>query len=268
MEEMAILKGKELQAMETELTDTMAHINLYEQKILRALENISQLRLEIQRQQEKLPALFSVQKKLTPQLNLRKRMQAKIQQGLEKKRCEFDIIKKAELEQSSGNEGSTYAEGLAKSGFVIDELWYENKATGQKMRASASPDITVSRDWKLVKMEAHTSRPIKIHFGLEENDLEARASGPHHLVAWMDGESPRLQLGALVPWAAVGWDGNGFRPYPHIRKQRVNLESAGEVIAQEITRYRSEICMGELSATASMAFNNNNPKPRTTDTIC
>ena len=260
MEEMATVKQEELEQLEQQLTEAANLIEIHEQRILKALESIKQLRLQIQHEEEKIPAQLEIKNKLSPQVDIRKRMYAKIQQGVKKKQTEFELIKNRHLEESSGNEGATYAEGLAKSGLVIDELWYRNKQSGLEVRASESPDITVHRDWKLFKMEAHTTRPIKMHFGLDEAGLPPRASGPHALTAYLVYSAPRLQISALVPWAAVGWHEEGFKPYPHVSRYGINTDVSGAAIGEAITSYAPEVCMGQLSATASMAFNNNNPK--------
>lgn len=258
MEELAEAKKQELDSLKGQLQIAQTEMNLRQEQIKQALEKIKQLREQVQRQREEVPEYADKVETLEPQISVRKRMYAKIEQGVVKKRTQFELAKKKYMEGTDDPTQSTYAQGLARSGLVIDDLIYEHKTQGRTQRASNDPSITVHRDWKLIKAEMHTTRPIKMHFGLEGR--KARASGPHKLVAYLRESSPRLQISALVPWAAVGWNGQCFKPYPHVEERCVTTAQEAQYVGAEITDYRADCCLGQLTATAHSAFHSNNPK--------
>jgi len=258
MEDLAQIKKQELDELEAQLEITEKQLLKTQTAIITELQRVREYQLSLQRNREKIPSLVKEKEKLHPEVSARKAIFSKIQTAIEKKRTAFELNKRNFLRADKFKNSSSYAEGLAKSGLVIDDLVYKNQVSGRMKTASDNPDITVQRDWKLIKAYMHTTRPIKMHFGLENE--KPRASGPHRLKVWLEEGTPKLKISPLVAWAALGWDETTFKITPHADSCSIDTTQPAMSICNDILDHSPTVCMGELSATASWAFHDNNPK--------
>lgn len=258
IEETYTEKKTQLKTIENQLQIARAELAAANANIQVLLEQIKRAQKRIENEKQMIVESEKVEEELEPRVTLQKRLLHKIEIGLQKKRDQFEAAKNLAFQNNEVEPNDNYAEGLARSGLVIDELWYTKKDNSLRLPASKHSYVITSREWRLSSMDAHTTRPIKIHFGIENES--PRASGPHKLsIACTDEGAVTMKIGALVPWSAAGWQNKRFKPYPHTGGDIFEGTTAEE-LERFILNYSADVCLGELSAIASQAFATNNPK--------
>ena len=157
-----------------------------------------------------------------------------------------------------------YEQNLANEGFVVDDLSYKNKRTGEFVSIKTNPQIVTDSNYVLINVEMHTTKPIEIVFGNKSN--LKKMTGPHRITISQTGNgSPRAVISPYSPFGAfykTEVTRNTFKAYPHTPNLHLNkTKDPNEYEEMFINSHESagSVCLGELAATASIGFNQNDP---------
>ena len=255
-------KRQDLVLLQNLLKDRQNNLKLHQEQLEMRLKELAVIQNSITEIRTPMAECESDIRKNQPIVLKKERMLEKMKIGVLKKEAEFQTVRAAIQTEQTGDETESYAANMARSGLIIDDVIYQRKSRPNSRGISGRRTHSVigHPEWRMVKVLMHTTRPIKMHFGLTDIDQPARASGPHRIIADYNGGSPQLTVSLMEPWGACGWEGNRFKPYPHVAGLIIDLTLSAEEIGSLMVGYAPSLCMGELGASAAAAFNDSNPK--------
>ena len=239
------------------LKKELAAFDIETQKDIAAVRNLI---AKIKARKHARSVVINTSMEKIPRLAREQVRKEKISQVLAVKQKDFLERKQIYISQLKDGTIPDYNENLAKSGILIQELHYRQISTGAETRASIKPEVTTDPDWRLIKAEMRTTRPIAMSMGIPEGE-EPRVSGPHKLTAHLhNGGNVSLELGALFPWSVIGVNPgeSSFKAYPHTPSTSLNTGNTGRFQSSLTTMHT--VCLGMLADTASRAFRENSPR--------
>jgi hypothetical protein len=245
-------KQQELLDVAKEHRDCRKAMSVAKANLAKAQEEMIQIALEIKKEEACIAAEETEAARLEIQQKALENLISKIDIGLNKKKEQISKQLALENTRLDAEQSTSFMSGLAKSGLVVDDITYLDK-NGYTVSLNDYPEIAFTQNNRMNSMTLHTTKPIPIHFGIKHPKI----AGPYKLVCTRD--PVMLTVQSLTPWAAGRWDRKYFKVLPHSEGVYIDTTDPLEA-ARIITSNSTNVCMGELAASAEAAFHQQSPQ--------